>query len=340
MRCFFSKSSVKQTVITIIALLLAFTSNAQNIWTSSHLPARNKISESTIRHKVEFLTDDICEGRSTGTRGSIEAATWIGRNFEKIKLLKSKGSYHHRFKTSKGVCGTNIIGFLPGGSKTSRNKYVIVGAHFDHLGKINGTIYPGADANASGTAALMSLAEMFSAMRLCGKVWDSNIIFVAFDGNGHDLAGSEAFWKMIEKGQLTDPVTGGKIKKSMITLMANIDQVGCTLSPLRSGREDYLIMLGNHSLDANRQEKISMCNRLYNLNLEIAHSYYGSENFTNMFYRLSDQRVFIDHGIPAVMFTSGITMNNNKTRDKATSLNYPILKKRIYLMYHWLEKML
>ena len=59
-----------------------------------------------------------------------------------------------------------------------------------------------------------------------------------------------------------------------------------------------------------------------------------------MFYRLSDQRVFIDNGIPAVMFTSGITMNNNKTRDKATSLNYPILKKRIYLIYHWLEKML
>ena len=326
--------------MTIIVSLLTLTSSAQNMWISNHLPARNKISEASIMHKVEFLSDDICEGRGTGTRGAVEASAWIARNFEKMKLLKNKGTYYQRFQTSKGVWGTNVIGFLPGSTKTSRNKYIIVGAHFDHLGKINGTIYPGADSNASGTAALISLSEMFSAMRLCGKTWESNIIFVAFDGNGHDLAGSKAFWKMIENGQLFDPITGAKIKKSMITLMANIDQIGCSLSPLRSGREDYMIVLGNHSLDVNRQERLDMCNRLYKINLEIAHSYYGSENFTNMFYRLSDQRVFIDHGIPAVMFTSGITMNNNKTRDKAASLNYPVLKKRIYLIYHWLEKML
>ena len=327
-------------MITIIAVLLACTASAQNKWITGHAPARNRISESTIMEKVEYLTNDICEGRGTGSRGSVEAAGWIARNFEKIKLLKNNGNYYQRFQTKKGVWGTNVIGFLPGSTKTSRNKYIIVGAHFDHLGQIDSTIYPGADSNASGTAAMMSLAEMFAAMRLCGKTWESNIIFVGFDANGHDLAGSKAFWKMIEQGRLIDPISGARIKKSMITLMANIDQIGCTLSPLRSGREDYIIMLGNHSLDTNRQERLEMCNKLYKLNMEISHSYYGSENFTNMFYRLSDQRVFIDNGIPAVMFTSGITMNNNKTRDKATSLNYPILKKRIYLIYHWLEKML
>lgn len=325
---------------TVIAIMLALYSHAQNMWTTGHIPARSCITESSIRHKVEFLSDDICEGRGTGTRGAVEAAAWLAREFEKNKLLKHKGSYYHRFQTAKGIWGTNVIGFLPGATKTASTRYMIVGAHFDHLGKINGTIYPGADSNASGTAALLSLAEMFAAMKYCGKVWESNIIFVAFDGNGHDLAGSEAFWKMIENGKLTDPVTGAKIRKDMITLMANIDQIGCTLSPLRSGREDYIIMLGNHSLDENSQERIDLCNRLYKLNMEIAHSYYGSENFTNMFYRLSDQRVFIDNGVPAVMFTSGITMNNNKTRDKAASLNYPVLRKRIYLMYHWIEKML
>ena len=59
-----------------------------------------------------------------------------------------------------------------------------------------------------------------------------------------------------------------------------------------------------------------------------------------MFYRLSDQRVFIDNGIPAVLFTSGITMNTNKTRDTAQTIDLDILKKRIFLMYHWLENML
>ena len=122
--------------------------------------------------------------------------------------------------------------------------------------------------------------------------------------------------------------------------MVNFDQVGCTLSPLRSGRKDYLIMLGNHSLDENKQEIISSCNRLHGFNMEISHTYYGSENFTNMFYNMSDQRVFIENKVPAIMFTSGITMNNNKPRDKAASLDYPILKKRIYLMFHWIEQMM
>lgn len=340
MRSFFSKSSVKTVMATVIALLLASASYAQNMWIRGHLPARNLVTEESLRHKVEFLTDSICAGRGTGTRGSIETSSWIAREFQRAGLLKSKGSYYHRFKTAKGICGTNVIGFLPSYTKTARNRYVIVGAHFDHLGTINGTMYPGADSNASGTAALVTIAEMFHAMKKSGKVWNSNIIFIAFDGNGHDLAGSEAVWGMIERGELTDPTSGGRITKKMISLMVNIDQIGASLSPLRSGREDYIIMLGNHSVGENRKERIDMCNRLYQINLDLSLTYYGSENFTKLFYRLSDQRVFIDHRIPAVMFTSGITMNNNKTRDDAASLNYPVLRKRIYLMYHWIEKML
>ena len=340
MRPFFSKSSAKAAMVTIIAMLMASASYAQNMWIKSHLPARNIVTEEALRHKIEFLSDSICAGRGTGSRGSIEASSWIGREFQRAGLLKSKGSYFHRFKTAKGICGTNVIGFLPSYTKTARSKYVIVGAHFDHLGTINGTMYPGADSNASGTAALVTIAEMFHATKNSGKVWDSNIIFVAFDGNGHDLAGSEALWRMIERGELTDPVSGGRITKKMISLMVNIDQVGSSLSPIRSYRKDYLIMLGNHSVGSNREERIDMCNRLYQTNLDIALSYYGSENFTKLFYRLSDQRVFIDNRIPAVMFTSGITMNNNKTRDNAASLNYPVFKRRIYLMYHWIEKML
>ena len=327
-------------MIFIVATLLALPSDAQNMWIKSHLPARNLVNEETIRHKVEFLTGSICAGRGTGSIGAVETAAWIAREFEKARLMKSKGSYYHRFKTDKGICGTNVIGFMPNSSKKAHSRYIIVGAHFDHLGTINGTMYPGADSNASGIAALVSIAEMFSAMKMSGKIWDSNIIFVAFDGNGHDLAGSRALWRMIENGELTDPVSGGRITRKMISLMVNIDQVGSSLSPLRSGRKDYLIMLGNHSIHPDKQERIDMCNRLYLTNLELSLTYYGSQNFTKMFYRLSDQRVFIDHKIPAVMFTSGITMNNNKTRDNAASLNYPVLKRRIYLMYHWIEKML
>lgn len=340
MRLLIFKKTAKFAMLFIIACLFAATSHAQNVWISNHSAARNAITESTIQNHVEFLTDEICCGRATGTRGAIEAACWIGREFENYGLLKFNGSYNSRFKTEKGVLGTNVIGLMRGSVKTANNKYVIVGAHFDHLGTINGRLFPGADANASGVASLLSIARMFSSMKESGKSWTSDIIFVAFDGNSHDLAGSKAFWKMIEDGKLIDPISGERITKKMINLMVNIDQIGSSLSPLKSGRKDYMIMLGNNSIRDVNQDKIDICNKLYMTNLELSHTYYGSENFTRMFYNMSDQKVFIDNNIPAVMFTSGITMNNNKTRDKASSLNYPVLRRRIYLIYHWVERMM
>lgn len=322
------------------ACSFVLSSHGQNMWIKGHLNARNSISETSIRSKIEFLTDSLCSGRATGTRGGIEAAAWIANNFERSNLLKSEGTYFRRFKTSTGILGTNVIGFLPGSKETSNNKYIIVASHFDHLGVINGQMYPGADSNASGVAVLLSLTEMFSEMKNGGKSWPTNLIFVALDGNSHDLAGSKALWKMIEQGKLTDPISGGKITKRMISLMVNIDQIGSSLSPLKSHREDYIIMLGNTSIHKDRRERISMCNKLYLINLDLSLSYYGSESFTKMFYNMSDQKIFIDNHIPAVMFTSGITMNNNKTRDTAASLNYPILKKRTWLIYHWIEMMM
>ena len=122
--------------------------------------------------------------------------------------------------------------------------------------------------------------------------------------------------------------------------MVNIDQVGTTLAPIHKDRKDYLIMLGSGSLPRDRKDVLQLCNRMYDIKLDIGLDYYGSETFTKIFYRLSDQRVFVDNKIPAVLFTSGITMNTNRTRDTAETISLDVMKKRIYLIYHWLTKML
>ena len=107
-----------------------------------------------------------------------------------------------------------------------RNEYVIVGAHFDHLGELNGIVYPGADANASGTVVMTSLAEIFGEMKRMGKVYQSNIIFVAFDAKEMDMAGSEALWKLIDYGMLKDPISGETInRKSINYIIKTADMV-------------------------------------------------------------------------------------------------------------------
>ena len=69
--------------------------------------------------------------------------------------------------------------------------------------------------------------------------------------------------------------------------------------------------------------------------------YYGSKGFTEMFHsKIGDQGVFNRNGAMCVVFTSGITMRTNKTDDVAWTINYEIFKKRIFLIFHWLGKIL
>ena len=56
--------------------------------------------------------------------------------------------------------------------------------------------------------------------------------------------------------------------------------------------------------------------------------------------RVGDQKIFSQEGAFCVVFTSGITMKTNKVEDDYLSLNYEILKRRIFLIFHWLTKVL
>lgn len=334
------KFSVSFIISIIIILLQTIYAEGRNTWREETAKALSEITEERLYREISFLSDTLCKGRATGTNGNIDVAFWITRKFQKAGLMNINGSYGSHFITPTGADAHNVIGMIPGALSVPRKDYIIVGAHFDHLGELHGVVYPGADANASGTVAMTSLAEIFSAMKGMGKVYQSNIIFVAFDAKEMDMAGSEALWKLIDFGMLKDPLTEETITKGMIRLMVNIDQIGSTLSPVHSNRPDYMIMLGNESLPKSKRLNLERCNSLHDINLDICLSYYGSQTFTKVFYRLSDQRVFVDNRIPAVQFTSGITMNTNKTRDTASSLDMEILKKRITLIYHWIDSML
>ena len=339
-----SKKSTKKTIISIMVFLVLCImpkeASAQYAMAKEHLSAKKTVTEAKLMQQLSFLCDSICQGRAFATAGGAEAAFWLQREFKRIGLMKCGDSYGKKVYAGERKIGHNIVGMLPGSKHFSRDRYVIVGAHYDHLGELGNKMYPGADANASGTVALLNLAEMLKALRDYGKSHNYNILFVAFDGKEHNMAGSKAFWRMIENGDLTDPQTGKTITREKISLMVNIDQIGSTLSPLKSGREDYMIMLGTESLKPIKRDMLNICNRMYGIDLEIDLTYYGSPDFTRIFYRLSDQRIFIDNGIPAVLFTSGITMNTNKTWDRPETINTKVLKKRIFLMYHWIEKMI
>lgn len=332
--------SIKVVLTAVIIALSSGATFASDIWSTEREKAKSIITTEKLAREVSFLTDSICQGRASGTRGAMEAAMWVRRKFQDAGLVDMTGTWTQGFKINTEHNGRNIIGLLPGSRSIPCDRYIIVGAHYDHIGTLDGKMYPGADSNASGVTAVTSLAEIFGAMRQMGKIYGSHIIFVAFDANEYSLRGSEALWEMIKDGKLRNPLNGQVITKDKITLMVNIDQLGSSLAPVSDGRKDYMIMLGTHSLNRDKRDLLHRCNIKNGFGMEIALDYYGSKNFTDIFYTLSDQKIFVDNRKPAVLFTSGITMNNNKTWDRTENMDLEIYRERICLIYHWIEEML
>lgn len=327
------KSIFFALIATILSASFSLQAAAPAVQTTGSTFTHRFVTEEKLRAQVEFLCDSICGGRATGTVGCSEASSWLIRHFRNLDMSPRVYS----FTTAGGKRGRNVVGMIPGAGKSS---YIIIVAHYDGLGRLGGRLYPGADSDCSGVAAMLGVATMTREMARIGKVWRKNILFVALDGKNAGLSGSKALWDMLKAGTIKNPLTGEGIREDQVSLMVNIDQIGSTLSPIRKGRQDYLIMLSAANADYLRSS-LRGANQMYRLGMDLGMDYYGSRDFTRMFYeRVSDQRPFVENGRKAVMFTSGITMNNNKVYDSPHTLDYTILKKRIWLIFHWMERVI
>ena len=138
---------------------------------------------------LSTLAADSMEGRRIGTPGGARARAFLLREFTRIGLAPAKDSFPAPF-VAKGrageVSGVNVVGMLRGTKHADR--YLVVSAHYDHLGVRNGVIYNGADDNASGTAAVLAMAQWFKA-----HPPENSIIFALFDGEESGLLGAKAF---------------------------------------------------------------------------------------------------------------------------------------------------
>lgn len=277
--------------------------------------------------------------RTNVNEGHDAAARYIADHFAKDGLVACGADFISHFPMKDGHGdGLNVIGFFPGLGKFPVEKYIVVASHYDHLGTINGKMYPGADCNASGVAAMMAVADRLKAFRDANRYYNTSVIFVAFDCYLDGRAGSENLWNRICDGKFRDPMTGVVIHPEMISLMVDIDQIGSSIVPLHKGRPDYLIALGRDSLPRWKYFLLEDANS--DSRLDLGYTYYGSANFTSTFYLLGDRRHFIKGGVPVLYFTSGITKFNNSVSDTVETLDFPVMEQRVKFICRVVEEML
>jgi Zn-dependent M28 family amino/carboxypeptidase len=199
-------------------LLLAIGCSSQNASPSVALDlpdgptnaAQIKVDSVRLLGHLRFLSDPRLEGRAAGSSGNDLAREYIEQEFRTAGAEAFGGAYLRTFPLDNGnpggAAGTNVVGYVEGTER--RDRYIVVSAHFDHLGNRDGTIYPGADDNASGTAALLEIGR-----QLAAQPAGTSVILAALDAEELGLRGARAF--------VTDP----PVPLESITLNVNLDMV-------------------------------------------------------------------------------------------------------------------
>ncbi|WP_143959208.1 M20/M25/M40 family metallo-hydrolase [Litoribacter populi] len=161
-----------------LGVLVHFGATAQNI------------DKEKLIADIQYLSSDELEGRKPLTDGNLKAQKFIKERFDRLNLTSQYSDFTQYFSfmnprdSVQYERAANIVGFIPG----SESEYLIViTAHYDHLGVINGQIFNGADDNASGTAALLAMAEYFSVNRP-----KHSIMFAAVDAEEMGHQGAKA----------------------------------------------------------------------------------------------------------------------------------------------------
>jgi Zn-dependent M28 family amino/carboxypeptidase len=150
-----------------------------------------RIDVAALLDDLRTLSSDAMEGRAMGTAGGMRARSFVRTRMRESGVAPFGGTYDQPIASSgqggaPARTGANVVGVIRGATRPDR--YLVMSAHYDHVGIRDGEIYNGADDNASGAAALFAIARYFSRHPLA-----SSLIVAAFDGEEDGLIGSRAF---------------------------------------------------------------------------------------------------------------------------------------------------
>jgi Zn-dependent M28 family amino/carboxypeptidase len=151
------------------------------------------ISAASLRGHLSFIASDALEGRATPSRGLDLAAEYLAAQFRRAGLESIGGADY--FQSDKLPSGTarNVAGLLRGSDPALRDTYIILSAHYDHLGMRTDSedrIFNGANDDGSGTVSVIEVASALGALPVHPK---RSILFIAFFGEERGFLGSRYY---------------------------------------------------------------------------------------------------------------------------------------------------
>ena len=313
-----------------ILLLIVYVSACTNKTTPYQAPplSGTVINQSSLLAHVKYLASDQLKGRETDTQGARASAQYIKNELINYGIgpLPQVGGYFQSFSYHLGrqKNGTNVIAYIKGNNADEilSPRYIVLSAHYDHIGASGDKVYNGADDNASGVAALLELAKV-----LKGKT-KHDIILLFSDGEEDNLRGAKAFvdeFPGIVRDTLLnvnlDMIAGVKNTNKLSYISHNLDQL------LSDHKEEEFLRFQYSSWvlvqkGFKRERAAGMWNK-------------------RRWKLASDHGVFYRAGIPFIYFGVGTHQHYHQTSDNYDNINKEFFwraSNSIYLHLRYLDQ--
>ena len=273
-------------------------------------------------NKGSFYIDQaVAEKLFKTTFAKLEAAAKADVAKALLKKIKPGKVVYKTSVNVKTVLSENVLGYMEGTDK--KDELVIVTAHYDHIGKGNGTtgdqINNGADDDGSGTVAVLEIAKAFAKAKQDGHGPRRSMLFMTVTGEEIGLLGSEYY--------VEHPVY--PLDKTVMDF--NIDMIG-RRDPEHKDKPDYVYVIGADKLSSELHEINERNNNTYT---RLAFDYtYNDENHPTNLYKRSDHWNFAKNGIPIVFFFDGIHEDYHRPSDEVSKIEFDLETKRAQAAFY------
>ncbi len=253
-----------------------------------------------LREVVEFLASPELEGRAAGTPGGAKARRFVHEQFESIGLVPAGEDAY--LQAIPAIGGANLLGIIPGAGPKSE-RFVVLAAHYDHLGVWFGDTYPGANDNAAAVAVLVETAAQLAVRDSLGR----SVLVCSFDAE-------EPPYFMTEHMGSVHFVSNPTVPLERIDLMVCLDIVGHSLG------DESLPPEGQESIFVLGAERAPGVGELVDgvaVDGILPRRLHGG-----IAPPLSDHYAFEQASIPYLFFTSGRTRHYHTPQDTPEKLDY------------------
>ena len=248
-----------------------------------------------LEKHLYILASDSLRGREAGTDDGRKAADYILGQWREMGLVPLWGdNYVVPFNHVAGNFN-NLVAVIEGSDPVLKDEYIVVGAHYDHVGVKGGKIYNGADDNASGSSCLLEIARQLQMRK--GELKRS-VVICAFDAEEKGLFGSKEIVNVMGREQMIDKVQ----------LMLSVDMVGWYKA------NGQLVLEGTGTV---ADAKSLFAPDKLGVDIKVRFKPFETSAFT-----ATDTEPFASAGIPTLAVTTGLKSPYHKPEDDADLIDY------------------